>query len=60
MLALFWHTFVEIPVCISEIIQHHIFAQPIPVQYVYWERCVSEAFFIVMDPGGYGGQKRTS
>ena len=33
---------------ISEVIWHHIFAQSIPVQYLYWEglltRRVSEAF----------------
>ena len=48
--------------CISEVILHHYFAQPIPVQYVYWEKVLirraSEAFLIVKDPGGYGGDKR--
>ena len=27
--------------CISEVLRHHTFAQPIPVKYVYWARCVN-------------------
>ena len=40
-LALIWHSFIQNRVCISEVIRHHTFAQPIPVQAVYWKRCVN-------------------
>ena len=40
-LALIWHAFNQNRVCISEVIRHHTFAQPISVQAVYWERSVN-------------------
>ena len=41
MLALIWHPFNYNRVSMSEVICQHTFAQHIPVQYVFWERCVN-------------------